>query len=199
MNFNGFFNFEEFMKNCGFNMNNMGSSCNCSTIPGAPQGCNDIPGGFQDLNPELFIIMGEILGNVVAGNIPFNVQNALGNWLQLVGQVILTYNAQQQYFQGGPGRYYDIRNKNVSNPFCPDPPDTSGTAGSNAVSGKSSSGRVKSETGTDEVQNDIKNKGNKTEEVRNKEIEELKRCIGTLLNEVQEIKKEINCIKYNDK
>lgn len=83
------------------------------------EGCNDIPGGFQDLNPQLFTVIAELLGNVMAGNMPFNVQNAVGNWLELLGQVILTCNAQQQYLQSGPGRYYDTDNKNINNSFCP--------------------------------------------------------------------------------
>jgi len=37
-------------------------------------------------NPGLFIVIVEILGNIVAGSIPFNVQNAVGNWLQLVAK-----------------------------------------------------------------------------------------------------------------
>ena len=32
----------------------------------------------------------------MAGNLPFNVQNVVGNWLQLVGQAIEVFNAQQQ-------------------------------------------------------------------------------------------------------
>lgn len=94
--------------NCDNNNNNSNNN----------MGCEDIPWGFQDLHPEAFIVIAEILGDVMAGNMPFNVQNAIGNWLTLVGQTILTYNAQQQYFQNGPGRYYDIKNKNVGNPFC---------------------------------------------------------------------------------
>lgn len=81
--------------------------------------CNDIPFGFQGMYPQLFVIIGEIIGNAVAGRIPLNVQDAFGNWLQLVGQIILTYNAQQQYFQSGPGRYFSPIFFNVSNPFCP--------------------------------------------------------------------------------
>jgi len=80
--------------------------------------CNDIPFGFQGMYPQLFVIIGEIIGNAVAGRIPLNVQDAFGNWLQLIGQVILTYNAQQQYFQGGPGRYFNPIYYNVTNPFC---------------------------------------------------------------------------------
>lgn len=73
---------------------------------------------FQSVNPELFILVGELLGNVIANEIPLNVQNAVGNWLQLVGQAILTYNAQQQYYQQGPGRYFTPDSFNVDNSFC---------------------------------------------------------------------------------
>ena len=73
---------------------------------------------FQSVNPVLFILVGELLGNVIANEIPLNVQNAVGNWLQLVGQAILTYNAQQQYYQQGPGRYFTPDSFNVDNPFC---------------------------------------------------------------------------------
>lgn len=41
-------------------------------------GDSDIPGGFQDLNPMLFIIIAQIIGDITASRIPFNVQNALG-------------------------------------------------------------------------------------------------------------------------
>ena len=70
---------------------------------------------FQNVNPELFIVVGELLGNVIANELPFNVQNAVGNWLQLVGQAIETYNAQQQYYQQGPGRYFTPDSFNVDN------------------------------------------------------------------------------------
>lgn len=83
-------------------------------------GCNDMPGGFQRINPMLFIVIGDILGDVMAGNLPFNVQNSIGNWIQLVGQAIETYSSQQQYFQSGPGRYYSPENLNITNPLCPE-------------------------------------------------------------------------------
>ena len=78
----------------------------------------DIPGGFQDINPMVFITIGEVIGNVLAGNIPFNVTASLANWLNLIGQAVETYAAQQMYFQSGPGRCYDLRDRNVANPFC---------------------------------------------------------------------------------
>ena len=54
-------------------------------------GCNDMPGGFQKINPMLFVVIGDILGDLMSGKLPFNVQNAVGNWIQLVGQAIETY------------------------------------------------------------------------------------------------------------
>lgn len=82
-------------------------------------GCNDMPGGFQRINPMLFIVIGDILGDLMSGKLPFNVQNAVGNWIQLVGQAIETYSSQQQYFQSGPGRYYSPENLNITNGTCP--------------------------------------------------------------------------------
>lgn len=94
--------------------------------------CGSIFSGFQALHPRLFTLTSEVLGDILGQKLPFNVQNALGNWIQCVGQAIITYNSKQQYFQGGPGRYYNIRYKNVSNPFC--------TNKLNTTEGNSSSG-----------------------------------------------------------
>jgi hypothetical protein len=58
---------------------------------------------LHDIPPGLFTIIAEILGLYVADNLKLNQQNSVGNWLQLVGQVILTFNAQQQLRQQGPG------------------------------------------------------------------------------------------------
>ncbi|MDO5515946.1 MAG: hypothetical protein Q4F66_00220 [Clostridium sp.] len=89
---------------------------------GFASNCNDIPNGFQAMYPELFVVIGEIIANIISRKLPINVQDAFGNWLQLIGQVILTYNAQQQYFQSGPGRYFSPIYYNVSNPFCTEDP-----------------------------------------------------------------------------
>ncbi|MBL4933169.1 hypothetical protein [Clostridium paridis] len=127
MNFNGWSNFEDFAKACGYtNSNNTNNkSSNTSSQGGSTSmGCDDIPNGFQSLDPQLFVIIGTILGDILAGNIPFNVQNALGNWFELLGQVILTYNAQQQYFQAGPGLYFNPKNYNVNNNNCNTPQNT---------------------------------------------------------------------------
>ena len=63
--------------------------------------------------PEVFTVIGEVLGTLEASNMPLNVQNSVGNWLELIGQAILTYNAQQQLLEQGPGDVYG----------CPTPPD----------------------------------------------------------------------------
>lgn len=81
-------------------------------------GCNDMFGRFQKLHPRLFNVISEVFGNMLSGTLPFNVQNALGNWFELIGELIETHAAQQQYFQSGPGRYYSTRYYNATNPFC---------------------------------------------------------------------------------
>lgn len=146
-------NFEEFFNNCYSSSQNNGTS---------NEGCNDIPGGFQDLNPELFTILGTIVGDVMAGNMPFNVQNAVGNWLELVGQIILVYNAQQQYFQSGPGLHFNSKNKNINNSYC-----KSNTSNSNNTSN--------SEKEIKELKESIKELANGLEELK-REIKNIKNC-----------------------
>ena len=55
------------------------------------------------LHPEVVITAAEVIGNISAWQMPYNVQNAIGNWLMLLGQAIVTFNAQQQYCMNGPG------------------------------------------------------------------------------------------------
>ena len=167
MNFDGWVNLNDLLRACGYNYSSdnnddqhNGTSNNNSNTNNN-YGCYDIPNGFQDLSPELFIIIGEILGNIIAGSIPFNVQNTLGNWLQLVGQAIETYNAQQQYFQSGPGRYYDPKNFNVANPFC-------------------NSNSTKTTTSN--------NSNSKNNDANIARIEELEKQVQELTNEINEIK-----------
>lgn len=58
---------------------------------------------LSDIPPALFTITAEILGVLISESLRLNQQNSVGNWLELVGQVIETYNAQQQLRQQGPG------------------------------------------------------------------------------------------------
>lgn len=138
--------------------------------------CNDIPFGFQGMYPQLFVIIGEIIGNAVAGRIPLNVQDAFGNWLQLIGQVILTYNAQQQYFQSGPGRYFSPIYYNVSNPFC-------------------SYGEFENnKTSKDGCYNKEGKKHHKKSKVTQKDINKLDNNINELVKEINSLKYELNSI-----
>lgn len=128
----------------------------------------DVPGGFQDLNPNLLNMIGCFAGAIVSSNLPFNMQNVIGNWLELAGQYIETYNAQQQYQQGGPGRYYSPMYKNVSNPFTPNTgSDETGNETINTQSSNNNSSNTSSQITIEDLSNQIK-------ELR-REIEELKR------------------------
>lgn len=140
-------------------------------------GCNDMPGGFQRLNPLIFVIIGDILGDVMSGKLPFNVQNAIGNWIQLVGQVIETYSAQQQYFESGPGRYYSPQNLNITNSLCPTSPAYSGTSSNNSNSSDSSTENINSET--------------------NEIIKSLCTIIDNMKCEIEEVKERVNTIEKN--
>lgn len=66
---------------------------------------------LNDFTPCDFVAIGEILGNIISMNLPLNTQNSLGNWLCLVGQVICTYNAQQELYNDGPGVCFDVCDK----------------------------------------------------------------------------------------
>jgi hypothetical protein len=187
MEFNGWNSFEDLARACGYtnchkdsdntheksNDNTKNEFCN--------MGCCDIPNGFQSLNPQLFVVIGEILGNILAGSIPSNVQNSLGNWFELVGQAILTYNAQQQYFEQGPGRYFNPRNYNVGNSFCNTTPQNTNQNNSASKAGKSSSKSKEKNSNSDY---DRKSSGeNKVDK-----IEELELRINQLTAELEKIR-----------
>lgn len=77
--------------------------------------------GFQDLDPMATVVISEIIANNLSRELPSSILNAYGNWLQLIGQVIEVYIAQQQYQECGPGRFYNTLYRNVANPFCINP------------------------------------------------------------------------------
>ncbi|UZP02327.1 hypothetical protein JW813_11420 [Clostridium botulinum] len=135
MNNDSFYDLDEILKQLGYKkckQNNSDSNCKekneeteCKVDPTAGASTNDcqnlnldMPYGFQDLDPMLMLAIGELIANVISSKLPSSLLNAYGNWLQLVGQVIETFNAQQQYQECGPGRYYNPMYKNVANPFC---------------------------------------------------------------------------------
>lgn len=163
MKFNGFGDFEEFAKFCGFSTNEDSST----------EGCYDIPNGFQQLDPMLVTVIGELVGNVIAGNLPFNIQNLVGNWLMLVGQAIETFNAQQQYFQNGPGRYFNVKNFNITNPYCPENSEGTSSGGST-----------------------VKSDGEKNNKKAGNDINELKNTVKDLQNQINSLQ---NIIKKLEK
>ena len=144
---------------------------------------------FQNVNPELFIVVGELLGNVLSNELPFNVQNAVGNWLQLVGQAIETYNAQQQYYQQGPGRYFTPDSFNVDNPHCQNKQGSSNQTSSNQ--GASS-------------EDDVLPKSSRasTDSGSTPDIEHLVRLQETvelLMSRLEQLEKEIKTLKEMDR
>ena len=77
----------------------------------------DIPNGFQNISPILFVTIGEVIGDIMSGQLPDNVANIISNFIILIGQIIETYGTQHQYFEIGPGRYFKYAYKNIENPF----------------------------------------------------------------------------------
>lgn len=69
---------------------------------------------FQDMRPDVFVTLGNALGLIISADLPFNQQNVIGNFLMLLGQVVLTYNAQQHYFERGTGFIYDTQNRGTT-------------------------------------------------------------------------------------
>ena len=60
---------------------------------------------ISDIPPGLFTLVAETLGIYIAKNLRLNDQNSIGNFIELLGQVILSYSAQQQLRQQGPGTH----------------------------------------------------------------------------------------------
>lgn len=58
---------------------------------------------LSDIPPVLFTITAAALGVFLSERLRLNQQNSVGNWFELLGQVIETYNSQQQLIQQGPG------------------------------------------------------------------------------------------------
>ena len=124
MESNKFNSLDELLKHLGYEKDE-NSKCKYTIDPtgGARTNCckdfnSDLIYGYQDMNPMLFVTFGELLGNVLSGQLPFNVANSISNFLNLVGQIIETYGAQIQYFEVGPGRFYNPSLRNSANPYC---------------------------------------------------------------------------------
>ena len=51
------------------------------------------------LNPYEFTLIATIMGLIISPTLSINEQNALGNFFELLGQIILTINAQENNLQ----------------------------------------------------------------------------------------------------
>lgn len=51
-------------------------------------------------DPNLYSFIAAIVGAIVSGDFDVNELNAIGNWIILVGQYLLTFAAQQQLIEG---------------------------------------------------------------------------------------------------
>ncbi len=173
---------EDFIKFCNNSYNSSNDKCdnckfgnkNAEADESSRCADSDIPGGFQDMDPQLLIVGTSLLGAILAGKMPFNVQNAVANWLMMLGQSIELFNAQQQYFQGGPGRIYNPIYRNAANPYC------------NNSSDESQQNVSQNPTTNSSVNNFSNQELN---------LNELKKTINELHNEVNNLKNEINKLK----
>lgn len=180
MNSNGWVNFEDLLKSCGYTNSSKNDNDNDNENKNENNpGCNDIPNGFQTLYPELFVLIGELLGNIIAGNLPFNVQNVIGNWFELIGQAILVFNAQQQYFESGPGNFFDPRNFNSSNSSC--------STNTNSTNSNSQSTTTNSSS-TSNTSTSSKSSSSKSNDINISKLEELEKQVQELTNELNKIK-----------
>lgn len=150
---------------------------------------NDILCGFQNMSPEVFTITGQIVGLISAENLPLLTQNALANWLLLVAQSMLTYNAQQVYYEGGPGRYFNPKNKNIDNPDCPYNSESSSSPSQNTNKDSKKHSKRKNKHNNSEKSNiNISNN-----------IEDLMNKINILEKQMQELQTSINELKKESK
>lgn len=125
---------------------------------------SDIINGFQDVDPMFIAVFFEYISNVLS-----SLQaNAFENWLQTLAAAILTFNGQQQYYQGGPGRYYNPSYRNVSNPFAENQSYTDGEEKFDNKKKKSRSGEVR--------------KLNSKIDALEQEVSDLKNLVRELLN-----------------
>ncbi|RCX16894.1 hypothetical protein DFR58_109121 [Anaerobacterium chartisolvens] len=57
--------------------------------------------GFFSIPPEQFTLLASVVGFLLAENLDANEQNSLGNFLTLVGQVLMTVASQKALLDSG--------------------------------------------------------------------------------------------------
>ncbi|MBE6050682.1 MAG: hypothetical protein E7214_08515 [Clostridium sp.] len=129
---------------------------------------SDIKNGFQDVDPMFIAVFFEYISNVLSSEMPSLQANAFGNWLQTLAAAILTFNGQQQYYQGGSVRYYNPAYRNVSNPFAENQSHTDGEEEFDSKKKRSRSVEVK--------------KLNSKIDALEQEVSDLKNLVRELLN-----------------
>lgn len=164
---------DEILKKCGYRpCKNREEKCKIDPSGGASTNfCRDlnldILFGFQDIDPMFLLVISEIISNTLSGEMPIMQANSLGNWLQIIAAVIQVFNAQQQYQQAGPGRYYNPKYRNISNPF------TTNVAYTNGGEQVKKKGKVHS--------SDTKKLNSRINELE-KEVDDLRQLVEELLN-----------------
>ncbi len=64
---------------------------------------------ITSLNPYEYAALSAIIGIIIAKGLTVPEQNSIGNWLESVGQIILTINAQASI--NNPNNYSDDNNQ----------------------------------------------------------------------------------------
>ena len=73
---------------------------------------------INSLSPFEFTTLGTIVGYLISSVLTISEQNSVGNWFELVGQIILTFNAQgSNNLPPSPSQYCNLENyvKNLHN------------------------------------------------------------------------------------
>ncbi len=64
---------------------------------------------LNSLTPLEFTTLGTIIGYLISSVLTVSEQNSIGNWFELVGQIILTFNAQgSNQLPPSPKQYCDL-------------------------------------------------------------------------------------------
>lgn len=64
------------------------------------------------LSPLEFTTLGTVIGYILSCTLTVQEQNSLGNWLELVGQILLTFNAQgSSQLPPSPAQYCHLVDK----------------------------------------------------------------------------------------
>ena len=67
---------------------------------------------IDSLSPLEFTTLGTIIGYLISSVLSVQEQNSIGNWFELVGQIILTFNAQGTLtLPPSPNQYCNLENE----------------------------------------------------------------------------------------